>query len=129
MSRCPKCGKEIGRLKVVAKFDYAGLPLSLDSLAFICPECGNLLFTNEEEANAFLLEKELRSPLKEIWGQWPGEESIDEIQTMLDGENKEGMIPKGKCKKCGKEWFGWALLQPGSHVCECGGEIYFEREE
>lgn len=31
-------------------------------------------------------------------------------------------MPWGKCKKCGKGWFGWALLC-SEHFCECGGEI------
>ncbi len=32
------------------------------------------------------------------------------------------MPPKGKCKDCGRAWYGWAL-ENGDHKCTCGGEI------
>jgi rRNA maturation endonuclease Nob1 len=31
---------------------------------------------------------------------------------------------QGKCKSCGKDWYGWALQNPEHRVCSvCGGEI------
>lgn len=32
-------------------------------------------------------------------------------------------MPEGKCKRCGKKYHGWALLNPANRICECGGEI------
>lgn len=32
------------------------------------------------------------------------------------------MTPKGKCKKCGKGYVGWAL-EHGDYFCDCGGNI------
>jgi hypothetical protein len=32
-------------------------------------------------------------------------------------------MPEGKCKKCGKKYAGWALINPAYHACDCGGEI------
>lgn len=38
-------------------------------------------------------------------------------------------MPKGKCSKCGKMYYGWALKykQPDRVlICKCGGEIKLE---
>ena len=67
MAVCPKCGEDIGLLKVIAKqvvtLDFeAGCayenPEVADGLLdteYACIECGEVLFTDEEQANDFLL--------------------------------------------------------------------------
>jgi len=32
-------------------------------------------------------------------------------------------MPEGKCNKCGKKYYGWALQKPEHRICDCGGEI------
>ncbi len=32
-------------------------------------------------------------------------------------------VPEGRCKKCGRKYYGWALKSPEHRVCECSGEI------
>jgi predicted RNA-binding Zn-ribbon protein involved in translation (DUF1610 family) len=67
MPKCPKCGKEIDHLHYHVKelaradFDEGGnywnwdiLDTDYDTVEYCCPECGGVLFTNEDEALAFL---------------------------------------------------------------------------
>jgi len=37
-------------------------------------------------------------------------------------------MTKGKCIKCGKEWYGYALLLEEHQVCDCGGKIIITKE-
>ena len=32
-------------------------------------------------------------------------------------------MPKGKCEKCGKVWYGWALELDVHRICDCNGGI------
>jgi predicted RNA-binding Zn-ribbon protein involved in translation (DUF1610 family) len=71
MPKCPKCGKEIDFLKNYQNYATIEYNLSLDSRGepqyeyvdtllfaddnvFACPECGEDLFSTEEDALAFL---------------------------------------------------------------------------
>lgn len=70
MPKCPKCGKEIDHLifdgceRMTAKVELNSVDMvdyvDWDSFGFDenseykCPECGAVLFTDEEDAGAFL---------------------------------------------------------------------------
>jgi transcription initiation factor IIE alpha subunit len=75
MPKCPKCGKEIDFLKNYEsnatleynlsldiegepQYEYVDTLFAGDSV-FACPECGEDLFSNEEDAVAFLQGKKL----------------------------------------------------------------------
>lgn len=38
-------------------------------------------------------------------------------------------MPEGTCKICGRKYYGWALQNPGPHICECGGTIEIKDAE
>jgi len=71
MSKCPKCGKEIDYLRDFSPM-WQEFKMTIDKIGdahyelvdnstpmdrddeYICPECGEVLFTDEEEAVKFL---------------------------------------------------------------------------
>ena len=69
MSKCPKCGEEIdylnnwesGEMEYRLRPDgaYEGMEFCSDNKSndFECPECSEVLFTDEKKAIAFLKEK------------------------------------------------------------------------
>lgn len=66
MSKCPKCGEELLFLtevetkEITATYyggsDYDVTDVQIVSEAWSCPECGETLFTSEEEAKKFFEE-------------------------------------------------------------------------
>lgn len=68
MSKCPKCSKEIDELKFISTEKICGAMVSnghgtaeydietqyTESEEFVCPECLEVLFTEEEKAMEFL---------------------------------------------------------------------------
>jgi len=67
MAKCPKCGEEILFLTEVetkettatyyGSNDYDVTGAQIVSEVWSCPECGETLFTSEEEANKFFEEE------------------------------------------------------------------------
>jgi DNA-directed RNA polymerase subunit RPC12/RpoP len=77
MPKCPRCGKEINELYLYGKqiqlfrvwFDedlqheWVNASSDMESKEYDCPECGETLFTSEEEATEFLKPKAKQTTL------------------------------------------------------------------
>ncbi len=88
-------GKDV-TIKGTAYFNPSGKIRFLEAQLLKQFETGEKIFQDITELQSPLLEVEeaknkfgIKSPLKEIWGQWPGEESIDQILTALNEISKE----------------------------------------
>lgn len=82
-------GKKV-TIKGIAHYSPSGKTRFVEALMIKPFEAGDELFLGIPESRPPLRlvrelarEYEAESPLKAIWGQWPGEESIDEILTIL----------------------------------------------
>jgi predicted RNA-binding Zn-ribbon protein involved in translation (DUF1610 family) len=79
MPKCPKCGKEINELHLYGKqtqlyrvwfdkgdlhYEWADSSSDMESEEYLCPECGETLFTSEEEATEFLKPKAKQTTLQ-----------------------------------------------------------------
>lgn len=44
-------------------------------------------------------------------------------------EKEVTKMPKAICEKCGKKYYGWALLYPEQQLCECGEKLEIKEEK
>jgi hypothetical protein len=90
-------GKKV-TAKGVAHFNPSGKIRFIEAQIIKSFEPGEEVFENLLEIRSLhgvveeqKRKQQLRSPLKEIWGQWPGEESIDEILSQLKEMSTESV--------------------------------------
>lgn len=88
-------GKDV-TIKGIAYFNPSGKIRFLEAQLLKQFEAGEKIFQDISESQSPLLEVEeakakfgIKSPLKEVWGQWPGEESIDQLLAALNEISKE----------------------------------------
>jgi hypothetical protein len=89
-------GKKV-TIKGIADFNPSGGIRFLDAQLLKPFEAGEEIFQDISElqsplfvAEEFKTKHDIKSPLKEVWGKWPGEESIDQILATLGEISKEG---------------------------------------
>ena len=90
-------GKKV-TVKGLAHFKSSGAVRSIEAEVIKAFERGEELFEriSKRKSSSNLIQdirrgQETRNPLKEVWGKWPGDESIDEILDTLKRTSKEAI--------------------------------------